>query len=75
MKYKKLVEKVLELEKIVKGKEKDTQEKREKITLKEFCDSKEELAIHCDTEEKAKWTFTEDEKVILRIVKEVKELQ
>lgn len=51
MNYRELVRKVKELEKIVnelKPKE------REKITLEEFWNNKEELAIHCRTEEQAK---------------------
>lgn len=61
MKYKDLVNKVLELknkvlelEKIIKEKELKPTGEREKITLQEFFKSKEKLAIHCDTIEKAK---------------------
>lgn len=61
MKYKDLVNKVLELknkvlelEKIIKEKELKPTGEREKITLQEFFKSKEELAIHCDTLKKAK---------------------
>lgn len=50
MKYKDLVKKVEELEKIVKG----TQDKIEKITLEQFFGSEVPLAIHCDTKEEAK---------------------
>ena len=49
MKYKDLVKKVEELEKIVKG-----EKPKGKITLQEFWASDKKLAIHCDTEDKAK---------------------
>lgn len=53
MTNKELENKANELEKELKEIKKQLQ-KNKKITLKEFCESKQELAIHCDTEEKAK---------------------
>lgn len=52
MTNKELKNKVNELEKELKSIKQQLEPK--KITLKEFFESKQELAIHCDTEEKAK---------------------
>lgn len=53
MTNKELENKVNELEKELKDIKKKLQPNK-KITLKEFWESKQQLAIHCDTEEKAK---------------------
>lgn len=53
MTNKELENKANEFEKELKEIKKQLQ-KNKKITLKEFCESKQELVIHCDTEEKAK---------------------
>ena len=58
-----------ELENKINALEKELQElkeqikRRNKITLKEFWKSKEELAIHCDTEEKANILLTAFDKM------------